>query len=106
MRGGETTSLRIATIEEGETDETRRDEGRERRVEKERWGLARELRTGTDNDIDRSRPNQALLFAIRLDSRQFRVKRNYLNSSSRSSTLFSSFINIVFRKGKSLAGVL
>lgn len=61
--------------------------------------------TGTDKDIDRSRTNQ-VLFAIRLDSRQVRVKRNYLNSSSRSSTLFSSFINIVFRKGKSLVGVL
>lgn len=34
MRGGETTSLRIATIEEGETDG--RDEGGEGRVEKRR----------------------------------------------------------------------
>ena len=67
---------------------------------------AREQRTGTDKDMDRSRTKQAPLFAIRLDSRQFRVKRTYLNSSSRSSTLFSSFINIVFRKGKSLVGVL
>jgi hypothetical protein len=48
------------------------------------------------------------LSTVRLDSQRSRAgtNGNYLNSSSRSSTLFSSFINIVFRRGNSFTGVL
>jgi hypothetical protein len=87
MRGGETTSLRIIAIGGGQEKNTE---------------LIREFAgqvSGQDKkNIDNSRTERRLA--------PFPTPRTYLNSSSLSRTLFSSFINIVFRRGKSSTGVL
>jgi len=87
MRGGETTSLRITAIG-GERYRT----GNDKRV----CGVGEW--TETKKNIDNSRTEPCLA--------PLPTPQTYLNSSSLSRTLFSSFINIVFRRGKSSTGVL